>query len=116
ISARSPSWRWVTRRLWPGRRRSRSRCTSVTSRPSRGGQPSTTTPTAGPWDSPKVERRKTVPKLLLTDGPRRVEGDGGRGGAGRARGSEHDDRVADACPVPQVDRVAQRLADTARRP
>src|SRR5687768_7541588 len=29
-----------------------------------GGQPSTTQPTAGPWDSPQVETRKRVPKVL----------------------------------------------------
>ena len=30
----------------------------------RGGQPSMTTPTPPPWDSPQVEMRKTWPKML----------------------------------------------------
>jgi hypothetical protein len=29
-----------------------------------GGQPSTTQPIAGPWDSPNEETRNSVPKLL----------------------------------------------------
>src|SRR5450631_2015129 len=32
----------------------------------RGGQPSTTTPMPGPWDSPQVEIRKSSPKVLAT--------------------------------------------------
>ena len=58
ISTRSASWRGVASLLWPGRRRSRSRWISSTLIGSRGGQPSTTTPTPPPCDSPKVVMRK----------------------------------------------------------
>src|SRR5215210_7957879 len=37
---------------------------SSTARARRGGQPSITTPRPGPWDSPKVVMRNSVPKLL----------------------------------------------------
>ena len=33
-----------------------------------GGQPSMTTPTPPPWDSPQVEMRKQVPRALDTGG------------------------------------------------
>jgi len=65
ISAWSASWRDVVIRLCPGLRRSRSAWTSSSEIGSRGGQPSTTTPTAPPWLSPNVEMRKICPKLLL---------------------------------------------------
>ena len=61
---RSGSRRWVVMALWPGRRRSSSRWISAASSGRRGGQPSTTTPTAGPCDSPKVVTRNSEPKLL----------------------------------------------------
>jgi hypothetical protein len=50
--------------LWPGRRRSSSSWISAVSSGSRGGQPSTTTPTAGPWLSPQVVIVKSFPKLF----------------------------------------------------
>src|SRR5262249_3939857 len=62
----SDSRRWLTRALWPGRRRSRSGWMSASARGRRGGQPSTTTPMAAPWDSPQVVTRKSWPKLLPT--------------------------------------------------
>src|SRR3954468_14840161 len=38
-----------------------------------GGQPSTTAPIAGPWDSPQVVKRKTRPKVLkLMSGQRDI--------------------------------------------
>src|SRR5262245_9888983 len=64
ISTRSVSWRGEVSRLWPGRRRSRSRWISAALIGSRGGQPSTTTPTPPPCDSPKVVMRKIVPSEL----------------------------------------------------
>ncbi len=64
ISARSDSRLAVVTALCPGRRRSRSRCTSASDRASPGGTPSITTPTAGPWLSPKVEMTKNSPKQL----------------------------------------------------
>src|SRR5690606_23390081 len=50
---------------WPTRRRSSSACTIsvLTSMPA--GQPSSTTPSAGPWDSPQVVILKRRPKLLF---------------------------------------------------
>ncbi len=60
----SGSRRWVVMALWPGRRRSSSAWISATASGIRGGQPSTTTPTAGPWDSPKVVMRNSVPKVF----------------------------------------------------
>src|SRR5947209_3538843 len=48
----------------PGRRRSNSSCISSREIGSFGGQPSTTTPTAAPCDSPHVVMRKSAPKLL----------------------------------------------------
>src|SRR5499427_9910773 len=64
ISTWSVSRRWVVIALWPGRRRSSSRWISSTVTATRGGQPSMTTPTAGPCDSPKVVTRNELPKLL----------------------------------------------------
>src|SRR5262249_19635543 len=61
ISAWSASLRCVVSALWPGRRRSSSRCTSAASTRIPGGMPSTTTPTAGPGDSPKVVTTKSWP-------------------------------------------------------
>ena len=49
----------------------------------RGGQPSTTTPTPPPCDSPNVVMRKSVPKVL--DIERRIPPRCG-GAAGRSRG------------------------------
>src|SRR5205807_1001318 len=52
----------------------------------RAGTPSTTTPIAGPWLSPQVVKRNSVPKLLPAIGPTalrlslsRTAGEGGRG-------------------------------------
>src|SRR5271156_5517641 len=78
----SLSLRGVTILLWPGRRRSRSTCTSASVRGVRGGQPSTTTPTPPPWDSPQVVMRKRWPKVfgmeggayLFLDGINRING------------------------------------------
>src|SRR3989338_6653529 len=60
----SASFRGVVILLWPGRRLSSATCisSSVISIP--GGQPSTTTPTAPPWDSPKVVILNNCPKLF----------------------------------------------------
>ena len=54
ISTWSASWRWVTWRLVPGRRRSRSGWMSASDSAMPGGQPSITQPMAGPWVSPKL--------------------------------------------------------------
>jgi hypothetical protein len=64
ISTVSDSRRWVTWREVPGLRRSRSIwiSASVSARP--GGQPSTTQPMAGPWDSPKEVTEKLRPRVL----------------------------------------------------
>ena len=74
ISTASSSSRCVTSRLCPGRRRSRSCWMSATSSASRGGQPSTTTPTPPPCDSPKVVTRKSVPNVLAIDRQDREHG------------------------------------------
>ena len=66
ISTSSASRRWVVIRLCPGRRRSSSTWISSREMGSRGGQPSMTTPTAGPCDSPKVVMRKSWPNELDT--------------------------------------------------
>src|SRR5262249_3872231 len=58
----SDSLRWLVRRLWPGRRRSRSGWMSASDKGRSGGQPSTTTPIAPPWDSPQVVTRNSCPK------------------------------------------------------
>src|SRR5215468_11967454 len=42
---------------------------SGSARGKRGGTPSTTTPMAGPWLSPQVVKRKSVPKLLPAKAP-----------------------------------------------
>src|SRR6266478_4070005 len=60
----SLSLRGVTILDWPGRRRSRSGWMSASESFRRGGQPSTTTPTPPPCDSPQVVMRKRWPKLL----------------------------------------------------
>src|SRR2546425_42785 len=79
-SARSGSSRGDVTALCPGRRRSRSRWISSTVNGRRGGQPSTTTPTAPPCDSPKVVTRKICPKVDPIAGSvrKRVDGDKGR--------------------------------------
>src|SRR5262245_46536185 len=66
----SDSFRWLVRRLWPGRRRSRSGWMSASDKGRRGGQPSTTAPMAPPWDSPQVVTRKSVPKVFPMAGSR----------------------------------------------
>src|SRR5262245_9376862 len=60
-STLSPSLRWVVIALCPGRRRSSSLWTTATSTAMPGGMPSTTTPTPGPCDSPKVVTTKRRP-------------------------------------------------------
>src|SRR5450756_232415 len=60
----SDSLRGVTILDWPGRRRSRSGWISASESFRRGGQPSTTTPTPPPCDSPHVVMRNNCPKLL----------------------------------------------------
>src|SRR3954464_6397891 len=55
----------------------------------RGGTPSTTTPIAGPWLSPQVVKRNSVPKLLPAISLLLHDGDVGRVGALHA-----DDMVA----------------------
>src|SRR5215469_1338786 len=64
MRTRSSSRRCVVNRDWPGLRLS-SHCWmsgSVSGR--RAGTPSTTTPIAGPWLSPQVVKRNSVPKEL----------------------------------------------------
>src|SRR5436853_6253231 len=60
----SDSLRGVVILDWPGRRRSRSGWMSASESFSRGGQPSTTTPTPPPWDSPHVVMRNKWPNEL----------------------------------------------------
>src|SRR5262249_15443757 len=64
IRTASGSRRWVVKRDWPGRRRSRSRWMSAGLSGMRGGQPSTTQPIAAPWLSPKGVTRKRWPNGL----------------------------------------------------
>src|SRR5947199_4295900 len=64
ISHRSSSFRCVAISLWPGRRRSNSRWIRASDSSIFGGQPSMTTPTPPPCDSPKVVTRKSWPKVL----------------------------------------------------
>ena len=68
ISGSPASSRCETMRLWPGRRRARSTLRSSTSSGSPGGQPSTITTLAGPWDSPAVVTTKRSPMLLPDTG------------------------------------------------
>src|SRR5512140_1916621 len=63
ISTWSASWRCVVMALWPGRRRSSSRCTVSRSTTIPGGMPSTSTPTPAPCDSPKVVSVNRRPKV-----------------------------------------------------
>src|SRR5436309_8948830 len=74
----SGSLRGDTMRDWPGRRRSRSGWMSASVSLSRGGQPSTTTPTPPPWLSPQVVMRNRCPNVFATraaygQGPREVK-------------------------------------------
>src|SRR5690554_2578171 len=62
ISTVSGSLRWVVILLWPGRLLSSSNCMSAGESSSPAGQPSTTTPTAAPCDSPQVVIRNSCPK------------------------------------------------------
>src|SRR5687767_9846857 len=68
IWTESASLRWVVMRLWPGARRSSSGWMSAGERGRRGGQPSTTAPMAGPWDSPQVVTVNVWPKVLAIAG------------------------------------------------
>jgi hypothetical protein len=65
----SASLRGVTISLWPGRRRSSSRCTSASQSGMPGGQPSMTRPTETPWLSPQVDTRNKDPNTLLMPHP-----------------------------------------------
>lgn len=58
----SPSCRWVTMRLCPGRRRAISFCKKASSKATPAGQPSIITPNPRPWLSPKVLILKLLPK------------------------------------------------------
>src|ERR1700722_6952 len=60
----SGSCRCVVKRDWPGRRLSSHCWMSGSLKAMRGGTPSTTTPIAGPWLSPQVVKRNSVPKEL----------------------------------------------------
>src|SRR5215813_4338573 len=64
----SGSRRWVVKRDWPGRRRSSQCWISGSVSAMRGGMPSTTQPIAGPWLSPQVVTRNSVPKLFADMG------------------------------------------------
>ena len=60
----SGSRRCVVKRDWPGLRLSSQGWMSASLSGMRGGTPSTTQPIAGPWLSPQVVKRNSVPKLL----------------------------------------------------
>ena len=60
----SGSRRCVTKRDWPGRRRSSSAWMSASVKRMPGGMPSTTQPSAAPWLSPQVVTRKRWPNVL----------------------------------------------------
>ena len=60
----SSSLRGVVMRLWPGRRRSSSACSSSRLSCRRGGTPSTTQPTPPPWLSPNVVTLNAVPNVF----------------------------------------------------
>ena len=64
ISTRSPSLRAVLPNPCPGLLRSRKAWIFSSVRESPAGQPSITTPRAGPWDSPKLAMRKSFPKIF----------------------------------------------------
>jgi hypothetical protein len=64
ISTVSDSRRWVTWRDVPGLRRSSSAWMSAAEISRPGGQPSTTQPIAGPWDSPNEVTQNREPKVL----------------------------------------------------
>src|SRR5215472_14696269 len=64
ILTRSSSCRCVVKRDWPGLRLSSHCWMSGSASGRRGGTPSTTTPIAGPWLSPHVVKRNSVPKEL----------------------------------------------------
>src|ERR1043166_8504251 len=63
ISTWSASFRCVVMALWPGRLRSSSCWIASASTASPGGSPSTSTPTAGPCDSPNVVTRNRRPNV-----------------------------------------------------
>ena len=64
ISGASASERGVVMPDWPGLRRASSRSRTSRSIGSPAGTPSTTQPSAAPWDSPNVVTRNRVPKVL----------------------------------------------------
>ena len=63
ISTVSSSFLGVAKRFCPGFLLSRYFCISPSLRERPAGQPSTTTPTPAPWDSPQVEARNNVPYI-----------------------------------------------------
>src|SRR5262245_35896624 len=65
IFTASGSRLWVVYLEVPGLRFSSHTWMSASDNGRRGGTPSTTQPIAGPWLSPKVVKRKSVPKVLL---------------------------------------------------
>src|SRR5712692_8324828 len=64
MRTRSSSRRCVVKRDWPGLRLSSQCWMSGSASGKRGGTPSTTTPIAGPWLSPQVVKRNSVPRVL----------------------------------------------------
>ena len=90
--------------LCPGRRRSRSGWMSASESGRRGGHPSITTPTPPPCDSPQVEIRNKVPKLLAILRYKKPEGRRGitRIIAGEARkwGDRRDSNPQQPGPQP----------------
>src|SRR6185295_10899554 len=107
----SGSWRWVTKRDWPGRRLSSQTWMSASASGMRGGTPSTTQPIAGPWLSPQVVKRKRWPKLLKDISDLRVEplqelGDFG----GRFRAQHADDVIAAVDMVDFAGNAGRQLA------
>src|SRR4030042_511899 len=105
-SARSDSRRALVTPLCPGRRRSRSRWTSSTDSARPGGTPSTTTPTAAPWLSPKVETVRNSPKELPGMGSALAAGEAGAGRPGPLLRVGQSDR--DAVLLRRGVQVAQR--------
>src|SRR5690606_39274984 len=68
ILTRSASRRCVVNLLVPGLRASRNGWIAASLIGSPGGHPSTTAPSAGPWLSPQVVKRKTRPKVFTLMG------------------------------------------------
>ena len=69
IFTSSGSRRWVVKRDWPGLRLSSQCWMSAALSGRRGGVPSITQPSAGPWLSPQVVTRKRWPNVLCDMNP-----------------------------------------------